>query len=459
MKLRVLAFTLAILAFFLFVCSPLEHNVNAIVGVDDALITILIAALAAIGITFVTTGAFSNTHDYVSNLLEQYADSQGVTVGSLFNGVDTGVNKQGKLLLNNRFVILLNAFATWLKAELGLSNNVVYELQAGGSFIGDMICYTIPISATIIYPSGYVRRRENIISGGAQVYALLCYENTNNVSRYGYVLVCDRSTYAIFDWADYINTAGTILDLQGQQGFALTLEDKSIRGINITNSNLYTAIIVSGDTNNMATPFIGNFSININNPVYYTADEISSALSNTLSDIVTKDSVAINAGTIVPPFDDNDYEEGDGVILDVGGYWGEGYGDITDDTIPSAFEDSSIAVTSITYESEGTVEDQVEESQSEAQSVSQQVSDYQVNGLVSVFPFCIPFDLYNFVACLAADPVAPSFTWRFYVPGICDEEIEIDLSEFDAAAQILRTMELLLFCVGLAFVTRKIIRG
>lgn len=82
-----------------------------------------------------------------------------------------------------------------------------------------------------------------------------------------------------------------------------------------------------------------------------------------------------------------------------------------------------------------------------------------VEGLAQVFPFCIPFDLYNFFAVLAAEPVAPSFDWRFYVPGLVDETITIDFSPFETAAQILRIMELLLFCVGLAFETRKIIRS
>jgi hypothetical protein len=83
-----------------------------------------------------------------------------------------------------------------------------------------------------------------------------------------------------------------------------------------------------------------------------------------------------------------------------------------------------------------------------------------IPGLSEVFPFCIPFDIYKFLSALAADPVAPHFEWRFYVPGICDETIVIDLAEFNTIAQILRTMELLAFIVGLAFVTRsKMIRS
>lgn len=77
----------------------------------------------------------------------------------------------------------------------------------------------------------------------------------------------------------------------------------------------------------------------------------------------------------------------------------------------------------------------------------------------SVFPFCVPFDLIEFLGVLAAEPEAPVIQWRFYVPNICDENIEIDLSVFDTVAQIMRTLELLAFCIGLILLTRNIIRG
>lgn len=76
-----------------------------------------------------------------------------------------------------------------------------------------------------------------------------------------------------------------------------------------------------------------------------------------------------------------------------------------------------------------------------------------------VFPFCVPFDLIDFLSILSASPQAPKFTWRFYVPKVVDYNIEIDLSPFDSVAEIVRTMELLAFCIGLILLTRNIIRG
>lgn len=77
----------------------------------------------------------------------------------------------------------------------------------------------------------------------------------------------------------------------------------------------------------------------------------------------------------------------------------------------------------------------------------------------TLFPFCVPFDLIEFLGVLNAEPEAPVIRWRFYVPRVVDYEIEMDLSVFDGVAQIMRTMELLAFCIGLILLTRNIIRG
>ena len=79
--------------------------------------------------------------------------------------------------------------------------------------------------------------------------------------------------------------------------------------------------------------------------------------------------------------------------------------------------------------------------------------------LKQYFPFCIPFDLHAFFTCLNAEPVAPVIEWIIPLPGGKTYPFEIDLSAFDSVAQILRRMQLLLFCVGLAFKTRDLIKG
>lgn len=91
-------------------------------------------------------------------------------------------------------------------------------------------------------------------------------------------------------------------------------------------------------------------------------------------------------------------------------------------------------------------------------SVPADIADYTFD-LRNIFPFCIPFDLYDFFACLDAPPEAPVINWELYVPGGGAYPLIIDLSVFDEVAELLRRLELLLFCIGLAFKTRDLIKG
>jgi len=81
--------------------------------------------------------------------------------------------------------------------------------------------------------------------------------------------------------------------------------------------------------------------------------------------------------------------------------------------------------------------------------------------LRNYFPFCLPFDIGNLLACFVAEPHAPSFEWQF--PTGYDAQsheftmqtFTIDLSMWDSVAYWLRKGELALFIVGLAAVTRQ----
>lgn len=118
------------------------------------------------------------------------------------------------------------------------------------------------------------------------------------------------------------------------------------------------------------------------------------------------------------------------------------------------------ALNQMSGESTGTGTDPSEptETPEEDPEVSLGLSDLTLD-LSDYFPFCIPFDLYDFFACLNADPVAPVIAWQIPVPGGEPYPLELDLSVFDEVAQLLRRLQLLLFCVGLAFKTRDLIKG
>lgn len=80
--------------------------------------------------------------------------------------------------------------------------------------------------------------------------------------------------------------------------------------------------------------------------------------------------------------------------------------------------------------------------------------------ITNIFPFCIPFDIKDMLSLLNAEPVAPSYHVSWMVPIVNTPlEFTIDLSPWNSVALIARKMELLSFIVGLAVLTRNLIRG
>ena len=84
--------------------------------------------------------------------------------------------------------------------------------------------------------------------------------------------------------------------------------------------------------------------------------------------------------------------------------------------------------------------------------------DYTLD-LTSFFPFCIPFDIYRMFSMFTSNPVAPSFDLPINYPGVINENIHIDLSDYDNAAAMLRGVEVIVFCLLLAAGTRKLLFG
>lgn len=87
----------------------------------------------------------------------------------------------------------------------------------------------------------------------------------------------------------------------------------------------------------------------------------------------------------------------------------------------------------------------------------EQLTPYVVD-LRDFFPFCIPFDLYDFFSLLAAEPEAPVFHWEIQDLAGNVYPIDIDLSSWDTFALVFRKMQLLVFVIGLAMASRKFIK-
>lgn len=85
--------------------------------------------------------------------------------------------------------------------------------------------------------------------------------------------------------------------------------------------------------------------------------------------------------------------------------------------------------------------------------------DFVLPNLMEKFPFCIPNDIATiFGKFRNENRQAPYISWRFNPPGTpIDYTFNLNLSEFESVAALLRTLELIAFVVGLAYATRYLI--
>lgn len=93
------------------------------------------------------------------------------------------------------------------------------------------------------------------------------------------------------------------------------------------------------------------------------------------------------------------------------------------------------------------------------------VKDYH-NGLLGKFPFCVPYQLYEWLQVLQADPKTPEFTYDygymlkyFGVSSDTDTVIKFDLSQYDDWAKNARSFLKLSFTLAVAVGTYRKFKG
>ena len=98
-------------------------------------------------------------------------------------------------------------------------------------------------------------------------------------------------------------------------------------------------------------------------------------------------------------------------------------------------------------------------------SVSEELSDYMMpTGISSVFPFCLPFDLYRGIRLLSVKPVAPVLEIPFEVPEFglfkgYKTTLTIEFEKYDKYFSVFRWGIYFIFALGLVFISTKIVKG
>ena len=97
--------------------------------------------------------------------------------------------------------------------------------------------------------------------------------------------------------------------------------------------------------------------------------------------------------------------------------------------------------------------------------VAEELQNYTVSpSIITVFPFCLPFDFVRGMKLFSAKPVTPHFEITIDVPAILNIPpqkwtLEIDLEKFEPLAKITRWLSLFGFSYLLIILSTKIVKG
>lgn len=417
---KLLCVILCLVLCFTFYAQP----VTAIAVVDD-LAAAAIAVLAACGLSFVFSGlSASGALDKVSGLLSDYAQSIGETVPAWLAAYEMTMFG-GKLRLAAGLANKIYGFADWVQSTYNVQDDssVTIESVSGGTsfLLSDGSYFTVADSVVSssqgwsfveTLPS-YLSFNSNgnayFANGASIVYS---YQNVNG-AKFWDVYNSSGSLFGSYPVSSSTsNSIGVGLCI-GYYSNSVSLDLKFMRLYQNTSTGRYWIQPSSPDS-------IGNLF-----GEEYFSDIINFGVDASIISVPQNPAV-------------------DDVLVDVG-------------TIPVGTTVSGVTDIIIDNALAGTLDASIEETADLPPVVPPEaVGDYTID-LTSFFPFCIPFDVYDAITLFSAEPVAPNMplrmTWRGTQYGF-----DIDLSSFDSLAAILRRMEIILFIVGLAAVTRRYIK-
>lgn len=89
---------------------------------------------------------------------------------------------------------------------------------------------------------------------------------------------------------------------------------------------------------------------------------------------------------------------------------------------------------------------------------SEDLPDFKFD-LRELFPFCIPFDIYRLLSSFDAEPEAPHVQLPIVIESIgFSYTLDLDFSAWNPVAQAMRTAELIVYAIALAWATGKVIK-
>lgn len=412
---RVSCFVLIALVLF---ASVLPIQARAAVGPMVDLLNLFTAMWNAWGMTVEFNSGSDTTYgpvtEWQQTQLELFLQHIGSTFNEWYQGIEYRILHSGDLWVNPTTVLKASEFANWLVEENDWVDGGDYGIiNFSGWFLSDgapFVFTTNKIDGTKLYPGQSYSLTNgttftSIVSNDSKLYLHTVidggqlFDQTIDLSNHG---------YSSIDWW------GVSRDLVNNDHLGIY-----VSGDNRSGSNYKKSVLGSS----------------------YRVSTVFGTKSNVIASVVT--------GVIGVP-DTDTLDPSLGMVVDVGAGAGSDLAGVLD-TVVQGVQAGDLAVT-MTPATAADVKDDVVPDYGTG-------ADYAVNGLLDLFPFCIPADIYSFINLLVAAPETPSFDIPMQFGDIASYTWHFDLHDFDGIAANMRKFELLGFIIALMFVTRDIIRG
>lgn len=425
------------------------------------------------------------------NLLRLFMSGTAISPGNPFDP-GSGVATAGNLLLTGSLAIWLTGFFSWLwngesnddqLEDIATPNTAlpdVYEDQSKSAFLYKFVCntaFTTSSGVTVYYDSTkpYIfRSNTSYITVASVNSGDIVYVAKTDVSSSYYVLPFSSSFYVGADgfYTVNLNSSGVATSGRLRTGLNTPPGNEVAEGwryFTIAGTwNSVRSVCVNYDFLSISREDIGGVGSYKENPLVFDPDQLGKPT----------DRFVVGIGeTVKEDTDDPDFPP-DVIVgkIPVGDYIEQVAGIYSGtDTSLKVETDEGIVDVPVELTDAGTgviadagtipvvIADEQDVVVADSEQVAEATEDMELDeytmDLTDFFPFCVPFDIYNMLQLFSDTAEAPNFDWRFYVPGVLDYTLEVDLSDFDPLAEVLRRLELIAFAVALAFATKNIIQG
>lgn len=294
-------------------------SVNALVGVDDMAL-VLLASLAAMGITFTAADGIAATSEWIVDKFEDWVNSTGQSLSEVWSSIRYGITQSGGFAVNYAGLRNIGFFANDLITDFNISSNSqVSTNQPASVYLGGNY-YPIYLGQ----PSGFSDAMENALRPftlpegnftytGGSLYITYHPDFIYNLQPNGFNGITNNSRDIYFCFICYYNGVYNF-------GYYCTYQPYTARGVNLLSQDRVTPAAWSAWLN-----FVDHCILP---PV--------------------TDGIDINAGTLDVP-QVGDYDDDDGILIDGIGSWGDTLQDIWDKISGWSIPDQPVPAISYEY--------------------------------------------------------------------------------------------------------------